>query len=96
MPYGGYYVGGNQSHGLSPPVAVGPYGMAPSAPPPPQHQFYSGGMAMQVDPVEAESRLPRAGALYMPDGRMYEYPAEMGIGTPPPPGLVQPLPFRNW
>lgn len=51
---------------------------------------------MQVDPVEAESRLPRAGALYMPDGRMYEYPAEMGIGTPPPPGLVQPLPFRNW
>jgi len=99
MPYGGYYVGADQSHSPSPPVAAGPYGMAPP-PPPPQHQLYSGGMgelvAMQVDPVEVESRLPREGVSHMPDRRMYEYPAEMGVRTPPAHGLVQPQPFGNW
>ena len=99
-----YYTNVDQSHGPSPPLAMGPYGMAqpapPHPPPPLQQQFYSGGMgelvATQMDPVEAESRLPRAGISRMPDGRMYEYPAEMGVRTPPIHGLIQPQPYRTW
>jgi len=105
IPYGGYNTGVDQSHGPSPPLAMGPYGMTqpappPPPPPPPQQQFYSGGMgelvATQMDPVETESRLPRAGVSRMPDGRIFEYPAEMGVRTPPIHGLVQPQPYRTW
>ena len=104
-PYGGYYAGADQRYGPSPPLAVGPYGMAQHPPPPPppqqQQQFYSvGGMgelvATQVDPIETESRLPRVGISRMPDGSMYEYPAEMGVRTPPVHGVAQPQPFRSW
>ena len=100
MPYGGYYAGGGQSHSPSPPAAMGPYGMVPPPPGAQQHQIYPGGMGafaeMQVNPVEAESRLPRAGVPRMPDGRMYDDAVEMGVRTPPAHGLVQPQPLRNW